>query len=128
LLACPGRPVVTVNGQALSRWTFDYNNVLAWQDEAGCSAWLQLLVLPGGPVLVGKVLAGGNYEGMTPPRMHPPSSWLPWIVCATASLTLHAQLPALLRRPCAASRRVMAANSARMWACMPGWCPAFRHC
>ena len=58
-----GRPVVTVNGQALVAWTFDYNNVLAWADEAGYSAWLQCLVLPGGPVFVGKITNGDAYEG-----------------------------------------------------------------
>ena len=50
-----GRPVVKVNGQALVAFNFDYNNVLAWREEAGCSAWLQFLVLPGGPVFVGKI-------------------------------------------------------------------------
>ena len=60
---CAGRPVVTVNGQALVAWTFDYNNVLAWADEAGYSAWLQCLVLPGGPVFVGKITNGDAYEG-----------------------------------------------------------------
>lgn len=58
-----GRPVVTVNGTALVAWTFDYNNVLAWADEAGYSAWLQCLVLPGGPVFVGKITNGDAYEG-----------------------------------------------------------------
>lgn len=55
--------MVTVNGQALVAWTFDYNNVLAWADEAGYSAWLQCLVLPGGPVFVGKITNGDAYEG-----------------------------------------------------------------
>ncbi|CAK0782825.1 hypothetical protein CVIRNUC_006020 [Coccomyxa viridis] len=50
-----GRPMVKVNGQALVAFNFDYNNVLAWREEAGCSAWLQFLVLPGGPVFVGKI-------------------------------------------------------------------------
>ncbi|KAK9904021.1 hypothetical protein WJX75_002693 [Coccomyxa subellipsoidea] len=59
-----GRPVVTVNGQALVAWTFDYNNVLAWADEAGYSAWLQCLVLPGGPVFVGKITNGDAYEAV----------------------------------------------------------------
>ena len=56
--------MVAVNGQQLARWTFDYNNVLAWRDEAGSSAWLQLLVLPGGPVFIGKLLHGSSgYDG-----------------------------------------------------------------
>ena len=47
--------MVKVNGQALVAFNFDYNTVLAWSEEAGCSAWLQFLVLPGGPVFVGKI-------------------------------------------------------------------------
>ena len=44
--------MVALNGQELAGWTFDYNNVLAWADQAGSySAWLQALVLPGGPRL-----------------------------------------------------------------------------
>lgn len=35
--------MVKVNGHSLVAWTFDYNNVLAWQEEAGYSAWLQVL-------------------------------------------------------------------------------------
>ena len=56
--------MVALNGQELAGWTFDYNNVLAWADQAGgYSAWLQALVLPGGPVFVGKVTTGDAYEG-----------------------------------------------------------------
>ena len=61
---CAGRPVVSVNGQALAAFNFDYNNVLAWREEAGYSAWLQFLVLPGGPVFVGKISNSG-YDGET---------------------------------------------------------------
>jgi len=57
-----GRPVVSVNGQNLVAFNFDYNNVLAWREEAGYSAWLQFLVLPGGPVFVGKISNSG-YDG-----------------------------------------------------------------
>lgn len=45
-MLCAGRPVVKVNGHSLVAWTFDYNNVLAWQEEAGYSAWLQVLNQP----------------------------------------------------------------------------------
>ena len=55
-------PVVSVNGQNLVAFNFDYNNVLAWREEAGYSAWLQFLVLPGGPVFVGKISNSG-YDG-----------------------------------------------------------------
>jgi len=63
---CPeraGRPVLTVDGRALSAWTFDANNVLAWDNEAGYAAWLQFMALPGGPVFMGAlrpVDAGGG--------------------------------------------------------------------
>ena len=59
--------MVKVNEQALVAFNFDYNNVLAWREEAGCSAWLQFLVLPGGPVLVGK-LSHSAHDGAPPPR------------------------------------------------------------
>ena len=48
-----GRPVVTVGSAVVTAWTFDANNVLTWEGEAGCSAWLQFMVLPGGPVFMG---------------------------------------------------------------------------
>ncbi len=48
-----GDAEVAVGGRDLSCWTFDANNVLAWEDEAGFSAWLQFTVLPGGPVFMG---------------------------------------------------------------------------
>ena len=54
--------MVSVNGQKLVAFNFDYNNVLAWREEAGYSAWLQFLVLPGGPVFVGKISNSG-YDG-----------------------------------------------------------------
>lgn len=42
-----GRPIVTVGSAPVSAWSFDANNVLSWEGEAGCSAWLQFMVLPG---------------------------------------------------------------------------------
>ena len=42
-----GRPIVTVGAAPVSAWSFDANNVLSWEGEAGCSAWLQFMVLPG---------------------------------------------------------------------------------
>lgn len=50
-----GQPAVSVNGSALGGWTFDAMNVLAWSEEAGVSAWLQFMVLPGGPVFMGSL-------------------------------------------------------------------------
>ena len=42
-----GRPIVTVGAASVSAWSFDANNVLSWEGEAGCSAWLQFMALPG---------------------------------------------------------------------------------
>ncbi len=44
---------MAIGGRDLSVWAFDASNVLAWQDEAGYTAWLQFAVLPGGPVFMG---------------------------------------------------------------------------
>ena len=63
---CPeraGRPVLTVDGRALSAWTFDANNVLAWDNEAGYAAWLQFMALPGGPVFMGSLRPVDDAEG-----------------------------------------------------------------
>ena len=58
-----GRPVVTVGAAVVTAWAFDANNVLAWDDEAGCSAWLQFMVLPSGPVFMGSLRAGDGGAG-----------------------------------------------------------------
>ena len=55
-----GLPEVAVGGRDLSFWTFDANNVLAWADEAGYTAWLQFTVLPGGPVFIGLLHPSGE--------------------------------------------------------------------
>ena len=60
-----GQPAVSVNGNTLSSWTFDAMNVLSWTDAAGGSAWLQLMVLPGGPVFMG-TLASADAEAAAP--------------------------------------------------------------
>ena len=52
-------PSVTVGGTPVTGWAFDANNVLSWEDEAGCSAWLQFLATPGGPVFAGNLFAAG---------------------------------------------------------------------
>lgn len=44
---------MTLDGKTVACWTFVANNVLAWEDDAGFSAWLQFVVLPGGPVFMG---------------------------------------------------------------------------
>ncbi|CAL8470611.1 g10153 [Coccomyxa elongata] len=51
-----GRPVVALNGNKVSGWTFDANNVLSFEHQAGYSAWLQFTVLPGGPLFIGTVV------------------------------------------------------------------------
>ena len=59
-MADVGEAEVAVGGRDLSCWTFDANNVLAWEDEAGFSAWLQFTVLPGGPVFMGTLAPKGE--------------------------------------------------------------------
>ncbi|KAK9825657.1 hypothetical protein WJX81_006313 [Elliptochloris bilobata] len=59
-----GRPVLTVDGRALMAWTFDANNVLAWDNEAGYAAWLQFMALPGGPVFMGSLRPVDDAEGV----------------------------------------------------------------
>ena len=59
-----GRPVLTVDGRALTAWTFDANNVLAWNNEAGYAAWLQFMALPGGPVFMGSLRPVDDAEGV----------------------------------------------------------------
>ena len=51
-----------MDGSSLSGWTFDAMNVLAWTEEAGCTAWLQFMVQPGGPIFMGtlKTADGGE--------------------------------------------------------------------
>lgn len=62
IMMLAGRPVVALNGNKVSGWTFDANNVLAFEHQAGYSAWLQFTVLPGGPLFMGTV-APSNAEG-----------------------------------------------------------------
>ena len=57
-----GRPSVTLNGNKVSGWAFDQNNVLSFEMQAGFSAWLQFTVLPGGPLFLG-TMAPSNTEG-----------------------------------------------------------------
>jgi len=62
-IADAGEAEVAVGGRDLTHWTFDANNVLAWSDEAGYTAWLQLTVLPGGPVFMGTLHPCGEASG-----------------------------------------------------------------
>lgn len=64
-----GQPCVSVNGNALSAWAFDAMNVLSWTDATGASAWLQLMVLPGGPVFMGTLApsSGADAPGARSP-------------------------------------------------------------
>ena len=57
---CAGLPEVGVGGKTVAFWTFDAGNVLKWDNEAGTSAWLQLCVLPGGPVFLGTLREAGD--------------------------------------------------------------------
>jgi hypothetical protein len=45
--------VVSLNGAKVGGWAFDANNVLAFEAQAGYSAWLQFTHLPGGPLFMG---------------------------------------------------------------------------
>ena len=56
--------MLTVDGRALMAWTFDANNVLAWDNEAGYAAWLQFMALPGGPVFMGSLRPVDDAEGV----------------------------------------------------------------
>jgi hypothetical protein len=51
---------VTVGGSRVESWAFDGNNVLSWEDDAGCSAWLQFLALRSGPAFAGNLFAAGS--------------------------------------------------------------------
>ncbi len=53
---------MSVNGSSLGGWTFDAMNVLAWSEEAGMSAWLQFMVLPGGPIFMGSLKTAADAE------------------------------------------------------------------
>jgi hypothetical protein len=46
---------VAINGTKVSGWTFDANNVLSFEHQAGYSAWLQFTHLPGGPLFMGTI-------------------------------------------------------------------------
>lgn len=63
---------VTADGKKIDTWTFGPNNVLAWEDEAGHSAWLQLVKLPSGPVLVGNLYGP---KDPAPERESPLTAW-----------------------------------------------------
>lgn len=67
-----GLPEVAVGGRDLSFWTFDANNVLAWADEAGYTAWLQFTVLPGGPVFMGTLHPSGQDAAASDAGESPP--------------------------------------------------------
>lgn len=46
---------MSVDGKKVERWTFGPNNVLAWEDEVGHTAWLQFVRLSNGPIVVGNL-------------------------------------------------------------------------
>ena len=47
--------MVILNGQEVGSAQFAFNSVLTWTNAAGYNAWLQFMVLPGGPAFVGKL-------------------------------------------------------------------------
>ncbi|CAL8461977.1 g1508 [Coccomyxa elongata] len=61
-VSADGQPAVSVDGSSLGGWTFDAMNVLAWTEEASCTAWLQFMVLPGGPVFMGTLKTADGSE------------------------------------------------------------------
>lgn len=67
-----GHPSVTLNGKSVACWTFVANNVLAWEDDAGYSAWLQFIVLPGGPVFMGDLHPNGELSNISSSGMPTP--------------------------------------------------------
>lgn len=69
--------MLTVDGRALTAWTFDANNVLAWDNEAGYAAWLQFMALPGGPVFMGSLRPVDDAEGA--PQGGAPHSDRVWV-------------------------------------------------
>ena len=58
--ACAGTPVVSIDNNKIESWTFGPNNVLAWEDEAGYTAWLQFVRLPNGPIFTGNLHASSE--------------------------------------------------------------------
>ena len=83
-MCCVGRPSVTLNGNKVSGWAFDQNNVLSFEMQAGFSAWLQFTVLPGGPLFLG-TMAPSNTEGFISDKEFQVRSW---VIVSSACLTL----------------------------------------
>ena len=54
--------MVILNGQEVGSAQFAFNSVLTWADAAGYNAWLQFMVLPGGPAFVGKLHRTGEND------------------------------------------------------------------
>ena len=113
LIAYAGRPTVTLNGNKVSGWTFDQNNVLSFELQAGYSAWLQFTVLPGGALFMG-TMAPSNAEGYVSDKefqvrsifLHGPSSLL------TAGCLLP---PAVQRKDYAMHRDIHLLKSAQVY-------------
>lgn len=89
-----GEVAVSVNGSALSGWKFDAMNVLTWSEEAGCSAWLQFMVLPSGPVFMGTLktpdqaeLAPGKYTANPPAVLSPMPGSLCFNLCPLSTIS-----------------------------------------
>ena len=80
---CAGQPAVSVNGSSLGGWTFDAMNVLAWTEEAGVSAWLQFMVLPGGPIYMGSLKTTADVDGSAGARLLP--IYFPCCTCASSA-------------------------------------------
>jgi hypothetical protein len=124
--AAAGGARVSVGGSPVTRWTFDAGNVLAWEGDAGCSAWLQFLALATGPVFVGNLFAAGAQppaagfnafgEPAGGPSRLPPSGRVPGEearhVVASAAAAGALLSGALLRSACMAWAELRAGASA----------------
>ena len=65
-----GRPVVSLNGAKVGGWTFDANNVLAFEHQAGYCAWLQFTHLPGGPLFMGTFAPSSAEDSIPEAEFH----------------------------------------------------------
>ncbi len=61
-IASAGEVTVQYGGSKILGWEFSINNVLTWTAD-GTSVWLQFLVTPDGPVILGNVSTTGEGPG-----------------------------------------------------------------
>ena len=90
--------MVTLNGSKVAAWTFDTNNVLSFEHQAGYSAWLQFTHLPGGPLFMGTVTPSceegyvSDVSFQVPPLLPTDDNGFRELGCACAAARL--QVPA----------------------------------